>query len=183
MRTWMFFIVALLLTHCSDTPPFSIAQAEPGSCDGGSSADGHADGQGGGADSGASCSGDELHPPISVHVVGLRNSNGKVFIALFGSASAFIANEALRGGTTSISGSSATLTFHGLPPGLYGVSFFHDENQNGKLDTNAIGIPTEGFGFSRDAMGSFGPPTFEQIRFDHADVPATPELTLHAKYF
>ena len=183
MRMCMFFIVALYLTQCTDTPAFSIAQTEPGSCDGGSGADGQADGQVNGADSGSACSGDAVHAPISVHVVGLRNSTGKVFIALFGSASGFIANEALRGGTTPIVGSSATLTFHGVPPGSYGVSIFHDENQNGKLDTNAIGIPTEGFGFSRDAMGSFGPPTFEQIRFDHSDSAASPELVLHAKYF
>ena len=37
----------------------------------------------------------------------------------------------------------------------------HDENDNKKLDTNLIGIPKEGFGYSKDAMGRFGPPKFD----------------------
>ncbi|MCE2724175.1 MAG: DUF2141 domain-containing protein [Burkholderiales bacterium] len=60
---------------------------------------------------------------------------------------------------------SMTLTFKDLPEGEYAVSLFVDENINGKLDSNAIGIPTEPFAFSNDASGNFGPPTFEQAKF------------------
>ena len=54
-----------------------------------------------------------------------------------------------------------TFMFTGLAPARYAVSAFHDENGNGKLDANLLGIPTEGFGFSNDAHGSMGPPNFE----------------------
>lgn len=49
-----------------------------------------------------------------------------------------------------------------LPEGPLALTLFHDVNANNKLDTNVIGIPTEPYGFSNNAMGSFGPPKFEQ---------------------
>ncbi len=57
------------------------------------------------------------------------------------------------------------VTFKDLPEGEYAVSLFVDENGNGKLDSNAIGIPIEPYAFSNDASGAFGPPTFEQSKF------------------
>ncbi|MGJ7582834.1 DUF2141 domain-containing protein [Variovorax sp. RHLX14] len=59
----------------------------------------------------------------------------------------------------------AKLIFVGLPPGRYAVKSFADENGNGKLDTNLVGLPTERYGFSNDAKGRMGPPSFEQASF------------------
>ena len=50
--------------------------------------------------------------------------------------------------------------FAGLPAGRFAIAVFHDENGNGALDTDILGIPKEGYGFSRNARGSFGPPRF-----------------------
>ena len=49
-----------------------------------------------------------------------------------------------------------------LPDGPLALSVFQDANANGRLDMNAIGIPTEPYGFSNNAAGNFGPPKFEQ---------------------
>ena len=49
-------------------------------------------------------------------------------------------------------------------PGSYALSVIHDENGNGRLDTT-LGIPREGFGFSRNPAIGFGPPSFETVRF------------------
>jgi uncharacterized protein (DUF2141 family) len=65
-----------------------------------------------------------------------------------------------------IDGSTARLVIGGLVPGRYAVSVIHDQNGNGKLDTNLVGLPTEGYGFSRDARGTIGPPGFEAAAFD-----------------
>jgi uncharacterized protein (DUF2141 family) len=54
--------------------------------------------------------------------------------------------------------------FH-VAPGTYAVSVFHDENSNGKLDTNLMGIPREGVGASNGARGHFGPPKFDDAAF------------------
>lgn len=60
------------------------------------------------------------------------------------------------------------------------MSFIHDENDNKKLDTNWIGIPKEGFGYSKDVMGRFGPPKFDDAVLD---VPAGPvAVVMHTKY-
>lgn len=56
------------------------------------------------------------------------------------------------------------LRFDGLASGSYAVSLFHDENGNGRLDT-ILGIPREGFGFSRNPPIRFGPPRFDAARF------------------
>lgn len=50
-------------------------------------------------------------------------------------------------------------------PGVYAVALFHDENANGHLDTNALGIPTEGYGFSNNPTLYFGPPDLGRVRF------------------
>ncbi len=51
--------------------------------------------------------------------------------------------------------------FAGLQPGSYAVAVFHDENDNAVLDSNLLGIPSEGYGFSQDAKGFAGPPAFD----------------------
>lgn len=45
-------------------------------------------------------------------------------------------------------------------------ALFHDANGNGRLDSNRLGIPVGGIGFSNNATGSFGPPAFEKAAFD-----------------
>jgi len=52
-----------------------------------------------------------------------------------------------------------------LPPGHYAVAVFQDENGNGRLDTNRLGVPIEPVGFSNDAAGLFGPPDFAAASF------------------
>jgi uncharacterized protein (DUF2141 family) len=58
--------------------------------------------------------------------------------------------------------------FAGIAPGTYAVSVFHDENANGKLDTNFMGIPREGVRASNNAKGHLGPPKFNAAAFRFA---------------
>ena len=59
------------------------------------------------------------------------------------------------------------LQFNSIPTGRYALSVFHDENANAKLDT-LVGIPREGFGFSRNPVVRFGPPRFEKVSMELA---------------
>jgi len=59
----------------------------------------------------------------------------------------------------------AVVQFAGLPAGDYAVSAFLDENGNTRLDSNVFGIPTELYGFSRNARGASGPPQFADAAF------------------
>jgi uncharacterized protein (DUF2141 family) len=64
-------------------------------------------------------------------------------------------------GAESVNG-KFTVVLKDLPEGPLAISLFQDANANGRLDMNAMGIPTEPYGFSNNASGSFGPPKFEQ---------------------
>ena len=104
---------------------------------------------------------------IHVGVVGLRNNKGQVLCSLFSSAIAFPQKDdkAVAHYAAEISDRRASCEFPGIAPGTYAVSAFHDENSNGKLDTNFMGIPREGVAASNDARGRLGPPKFNDAAF------------------
>jgi len=104
---------------------------------------------------------------IHVDIAGLRNDKGQVECALFSSAADFPkrAEKAVARAKAGISQGHAVCEFPGIQPGTYAVSVFHDENSNGKLDTNFLGIPREGVGASNNAKGHLGPPKFADAAF------------------
>lgn len=104
---------------------------------------------------------------IHVDVEGLRNDKGQVMCALYSSAEGFPkdAAKALAKTSSPISTGRAVCDFTGASPGTYAVAVFHDENSNGKMDTNLIGMPREGVGASNNAQGHFGPPPFDKAAF------------------
>ena len=98
---------------------------------------------------------------LALSLAGIRGDLGQVMIAVFDRAAAFrsrtgavatIRVRARKGGLS--------LCLGGLPPARYAVSAFHDEDGDGELDANMLGIPTEGYGFSNGAVGAMGPPSF-----------------------
>ncbi len=62
-------------------------------------------------------------------------------------------------------GDAATFVFKGLKPGAYAVLVTHDENGNGKLDSNMIGMPVEAYGFSNNPK-VMRKPTWDEARFE-----------------
>ncbi|WP_096461756.1 DUF2141 domain-containing protein [Sulfurifustis variabilis] len=109
-----------------------------------------------------------LCPGIHVQVLGIRSSAGTVACALFESPDGF-PTEFLRSATNvmviKIRNEQARCTFEDIPPGSYAIAAIHDENMNGELDTNWLGVPKEGYGFSNDAKASFGAPSFSAASF------------------
>jgi len=73
----------------------------------------------------------------------------------------------------------ATCTFEGLAPGVYAAVAFHDVNGNHVVDTNFLGMPIEGIGVSRDARGTFGPPSFGDAAFRYEGGRATVGVIVH----
>jgi uncharacterized protein (DUF2141 family) len=107
---------------------------------------------------------------IRVEIDGLRNNSGRVSCALYSSADGFPKKneKAVAQLNSVISDRKAVCEFTGILPATYAVSVFHDENSNGKLDTNFMGIPREGVGASNGARGHMGPPKFEDAAFQFA---------------
>ncbi len=78
-----------------------------------------------------------------------------------------------------IQNKQARCDFEDVPPGTYAIAAAHDENMNGKLDTNALGIPTEGYGFSNDAKGWLSAPSFSAASFLYDGQNLDMTITLH----
>lgn len=98
---------------------------------------------------------------LEVVVTGFRDGDGSLRVGLFNDSRHFL-KKPIDSKVVSLSADSAKVTFKDLPPGEYAVSVFHDRNDNEELDTNVLGIPKEGFAFGNNAMGMFGPPSFEK---------------------
>lgn len=102
---------------------------------------------------------------LELDVVKLRSEKGMLRVCLTAEPDNFPACvDDARAVTRSVPASQPAIVFDGLPPGNYAAAVIHDENSNKKLDT-MLGIPREGFGFSRNPAFSFGPPKFAAARF------------------
>ena len=106
---------------------------------------------------------------LTVRVTNARNAKGVIRAALFPSADGFPGDtsKAVRVQSTQIDPKtlSSEIVFAGIPPGAYAIAVFHDENMNGKLDKNVLGMPKEGYGASNNPKKKMGPPTFEETSF------------------
>ena len=100
---------------------------------------------------------------IVVTVEGIRGGKGSVMVGLFASKGAFL-KKATYGKVVTVENNTIKAIFEDIKPGDYGISVIHDANNNGELDTNALGIPREGFAFGNNAMGMFGPPSFDKAK-------------------
>lgn len=98
---------------------------------------------------------------LQVTVLDGPTTPAMLYLALFDTAEAFANNQAVASHKVELREGAAQLVFSGLPAGRYVVKSFADENGNAKLDTNLLGLPTERYGFSNNARGRMGPPTFD----------------------
>ncbi len=105
---------------------------------------------------------------LTVIVDGLRQTSGQVCLRVHGNEQGFpqSARGLVQSGCTKVTGNSATKDFYGLKPGTYAVSLFEDKNSDGKLNTNFLGIPSEGFGVSNNPRVKNRPPKFKEASFD-----------------
>ena len=104
---------------------------------------------------------------IVIHLSGMKNSNGKINVALYNSEQMFNdPAQAFRTLFLATPGGSMTINIDSLPWGHYAFGIFHDENDNNSIDANWLGIPQEGFAFSNNALGNFGPPSWAETQFD-----------------
>ena len=105
---------------------------------------------------------------LVVEVSGFHSNQGQLLLRIYDHEAGFPTDgsKALRELRQHIENGRATVTLDGLPFGSYAIGCVHDENGNGKLDTNLLGIPREGICASRDARGRMGPPKWKDARFD-----------------
>ena len=107
---------------------------------------------------------------IVVTITGLKSNEGGVYVGLYATPSKFL-NGAQVDVMKKVRASTAPITvaFDNLPPGTYAVGAYHDENNNNHLDTNFLGLPTEGYALSNGVRAMTSKPTFQQAAFTVGD--------------
>jgi uncharacterized protein (DUF2141 family) len=102
---------------------------------------------------------------LTVSVSGLKNDTGVLKVGLYNSEGAFL-KIPYKSIPSEIKGNVATIIFEGIPKGEYAISSYQDENSNGKLDRNEMGIPSEAVACSNNAKGFMGPPKYQDAKFN-----------------
>ena len=98
---------------------------------------------------------------LEMEINNLQSNNGPLYIRILdGNENPVIV------GTSPVINYSARISFDSISPGKYAIQFFHDENENQKMDFSLIGIPKEKFGSSNNVKPILGPPKFEKMLFN-----------------
>ena len=103
---------------------------------------------------------------LTVKLHGVRAQTGLIRAAVVDSQEAWNGKAApVQADGVPAQADEASFTFKDLKPGSYAVMITHDENGNGKLDTNVVGMPLEGYGFSNNPQ-VMRKPTWDEARFE-----------------
>lgn len=107
-------------------------------------------------------------PKLEIHITGAKSDQGKIRVLIFSKESGFPDHpqQAIKNFSLNPQNKSKTLIVPDLSPGKYAIAVIHDEDNDGKLTTNAVGYPIEKFGFSNNPKIYFGPPSFEKASFE-----------------
>lgn len=118
---------------------------------------------------------------VEVTVIGIRNAHGDVRVALC-SKQRFLGTTCEHVGHMPAQPGTVTVRITGVPPGIWAAQAFHDEDRDGKIGRNLLGLPTEGLGFSNDARFRFGPPTFTDAAFQLTEPGGRITVPLHYNF-
>jgi uncharacterized protein (DUF2141 family) len=119
---------------------------------------------------------------IQIKVEEMNSEDGHILYILFDAEEGFPddPSKSLRRGKILASEAKAGFDLKDLEDGEYAVSIIHDENDNDKLDTNFLGIPQEGVGFSNNPRLYFGAPSFKKCKFS---LKGSKQLKIELKHF
>jgi len=111
----------------------------------------------------------------------LRSTSGLVRIALYADRDAWLSHDdTLASCVAPARGGEASCSLGFVPAGTYAVALLHDEDGDGDMDRDFIGLPQEGYGFSSGATPGLGPPSFEDASFAHEELRTV--VSIRARY-
>jgi uncharacterized protein (DUF2141 family) len=102
---------------------------------------------------------------LVVRVENIKDDRGQIGVAIYSSEKDYM-KKRFAGKFVPAKKGTVEIVFENMPTGFYAATVMHDSNSNQKLDTNWIGIPKEGYGFSNNAKATLGPPSFDQVKFN-----------------
>ena len=102
---------------------------------------------------------------LQITVNNFENIKGKLQVCLTDKKEDFL-KQCEYSAVVPVTNTTVSLEIANIKKGVYSISLFHDENNNGVLDTKGFfGIPSEPYGFSNNPSTTFGPPSFEKCTF------------------
>jgi uncharacterized protein (DUF2141 family) len=99
-----------------------------------------------------------------LYIEGINELKGEIRIAMFDSKEKYT-KDPIHAIVIPVDSTTIIWTQEMLPFGEYAIAVYHDKNENGKIDTNLLGIPKEDYGFSNNARGRFGPASWQDSKF------------------
>lgn len=114
---------------------------------------------------------------VTININKTNSDKGTVLFALYNGAENFQKKNALQYAKSKVTEGKVQVIFKNLKPNTYAVVCFHDENENGKLDFEENGRPTEDFGATNNVL-NYGPPQYEDAKFELKDKDLTFEIIL-----
>ena len=126
----------------------------------------------------ASFSAHSLAADLTVSITGANPAQGQFLVSVFDRSETWMKTPAVSQ-TLNVAADGSSRSVFDLPAGTYAIALIHDANGNGKMDTNALGIPSEAFGFSNGARARFGPPSFGKAAFMLAEPGARLTISLN----
>ena len=103
---------------------------------------------------------------VTVTVSGISELKGEIAIGVYNNEESYTKGDHFTGEFVKADKETVTYTFENIPEGVYAIKIYHDKNSNKKMDRNFMKIPTEGYAFSNNVFGTFGPPKFEKVKFE-----------------
>ena len=117
---------------------------------------------------------------LQLSITGANSDAGSIRVLIFSEPSGFPdqVSNSVRNMSIAPKSGKASFKLTDIPVGTYAIGVIHDEDNNGKLSTNAVGYPIEKFGFSNNPKVYFGPPSFEKAAFVLGKSPVSVEIKL-----
>lgn len=106
---------------------------------------------------------------IKINIPNIKSEKGEILIALFNKTEGFPenANTAFQTAKLKAKKGVQSITMPNIIDGRYALAIFHDENGDGKMNKNMLGIPKEGYGVSNNVKNLMSAPTFNEAAFTH----------------
>ena len=102
---------------------------------------------------------------LTIQISNIETKKGILEVALFNKKEGFLkSGSQYKKMRVKVTGNAQNVTFENLPKGNYAVALYHDENSDNKCNTNFIGIPTEGYGFSNNVKPKLSAPSFDATK-------------------
>jgi uncharacterized protein (DUF2141 family) len=102
---------------------------------------------------------------VTANISNIKNDKGICRACIFNNEASFKKNTAFQCLQVKVDNKTAQAQFENIPDGTYAIFVFHDANANNKMDKNFLGIPSEGYGASRNNLPFAAAPTFEDNKF------------------